>query len=196
MFSLDPRPDLFRTRLPDKFIEPNILTKYDAFIKQKPFVFDSFIDVMNESIQSFDIPAFGFSATIQDGNRDNALGAIERVHVPHQSVQKFIDNTFTITFKHTEAYMSYWFMVEHWFKKYQLGKDGNRVPMDFLLLELLDYKLNSIVRIKFNKVLFTGVDGVSFAYNNIDRTSDTFTATFQYGTLQPVFDIPTLNIKT
>lgn len=192
MFALDPRPDLFRTRLPDDFIEDDILKKYDHFVTRKPHTFCSFIDVMNESIQSFDLPSFGFNANTQESV--SALGgSSESVSAPSQNIQKTIDNSFSITFRHTEAYMSYWFMVEHYFKKYQLGPDGNRTPMSFLNLEVLNYRQQSIATISFSNVLYTGADGLSLSYASIDRAATTFTVNFQYQTFTPSFTIPEIN---
>lgn len=191
MFSLDPRPDKFRTRLPQEFLEASIVSRYDQILGQKPYLFDKFESVINESIQSFELPLFGYTAATQRSNQSSG-GSIETVSVPGQSIQNTIDNTFTITFRHSEAYLTYWFMVEHYFKKYKLGPDSNRAPMPALLLEMLDYRDNTVALINFKNVLFTGVDGLSLSYNSIDRTPSTFTASFAYSEFIPQFNIPSL----
>lgn len=190
MLSLDPRPDLFRTRLPDEFFDDDIMKKYDVFTKRREYTFDDFKTVINHSIQSIDIPAFGVNVSFQEQLLSD--GFAEKPVVQAASIHRGVDNTFTLTIRHTEAYMTYWCLVEHWFKRNQLGPNGNRKPFEFLLLEVLDYKQQSIAKLEFEKVLFTGVDGLSLAYNQVDRVSNTFSVSFSYASLKPKFSIPEL----
>lgn len=194
MFSLDPRPDLFKIAIPDEFFDDEIIVKYNMMLKQKNYVFDDFKDVINESVQSFDIPAFGYTAVTQE-QKATAYANIEHAYVPAQSEQKMTDNQFSISLRHSEGYLTYWCMLEHLLKKYQLGPDGNRTPLSSLPLQALDYKQRTIAELHFEKVLFTGLDAISFGYNQLRPQFSTFTMSFAYSTFKTKFTIPELKLN-
>lgn len=195
MFSQNPRPDSFKFIIPDTFFIQDICSKYNQFLKQKPVVLTSIEQMLLESMQSIDSPEFGFNAIsqiIQDGNQ----AGYDSFQAPKESVQKLTEKTFVITFRHCDGFMTYFLMLEHFFKRYEMGAGSDRKPFGTAILETLMPNSYPICRIKFHRCMLVGVSNISLTYSGLNRDASTFSCTFAYSEFETSFDLPDLKLIT
>lgn len=193
MFSNNPRADLFKLNLPDSFFIPEITDKYNEYLSQFPRVLGSIEAVINESIQSFISPEFGYTAIEQQSNIQG--GAITNYTASKLNEQQLAEKTLQIVFRHTEAYLTYWCMMEHFFHRYRIGEQSARKPWgDLILITTLDDGI-PLCKIIFQNVLFNGIDNLNLSFNSLISQFDTFTCTFTYSTLQNSIIIPELKLS-
>lgn len=195
MFSHNPRPDYFRFIMSDEFFLADICSKYNDMLKQKPGVLQTIDQLLIESIQSIDSPEFGFTAAGQ-GIIDANFAGYDNFQAPKESIQKLTEKTFSVTFRHTDGYMTYFLMLEHFFKRYQMGAGANRKHFGTCILETLMPNYYPICRVRYNRCILVGVDGLSLTYSGLNRDASTFTCTFAYSEFSTSFDIPELKLKT
>jgi hypothetical protein len=195
MFSQNPRPDAFRLTIPDTFFIPEICNKYNQLLKQYPYVLKTIDAMLIESIQSIDSPAFGFTAISQNTIDSNNAG-YDGFQTPKESFQKLTEKTFSVTFRHTNGFMTYFLMLEHFFKRYEMGQGSSRKPFGSMYLETLMPTPGQVLcRIRFDKCILVGIDNLSLTYSGLNRDASTYTCTFAYSEFSTSFELPQLKLK-
>jgi hypothetical protein len=189
MFSQNPRADQFKIIIPDDFYVQEITDKYNDLLQQKPFIINNISDLLEESIKTFDTPEFGVNLLEQTAG--NLVG-ISNVHqqLPKQSLDKATEKTFSITFRHTDGYLTYFMMLEHFFYRYKMGKNQDRKNFGTVIVELSLPNGIAVCRLKLNRVNLIGVPALSLDYSNPARDQSMFTCTFGYDTFETTFELP------
>ena len=195
MFSQNPRTDYFTVIVPDKFFRTDVIAKYNEVIAQRQYPFSTIEEMLLESIQSFNTPDFGYTVnnqTVQDGS----FAGYDSGTTSKESIQKLTEKTFTITFRHTDGFMTYWMLLELFFAAYTMGPDNpNRKDFGQVIFETRMPDGQSICRVKYNQCRLVGVPGLMFTYASPTRDFSTFECTFAYNTFETAFDMPTLKLK-
>lgn len=191
---LNPRQDLFSVFLTDQFFEDSIISKYNDFLKQYPYTIDNMSDVINESIQEIELPAFGYQPIEQ--NSTSGYSALLNYLRPNENIQNLFEKTFTISFRHTEGYLTYFCMLEHFFQFYDFTTGQSKKDLGTLPLQTLLPDGQIVSTINFERVLLTGISGLPLSYSNEDRSFRTFDLTFQYSTLSTSFNVPERKLST
>lgn len=188
---LNPRQDLFKFFFPSTVFDDKIIDKYNDFLNQYPYTIDNIVDVINESIQEIELPQFGYQPIEQlsGGNPPQNW-----YHRSNENIQNLIEKTFTVSMRHGEGYLTYFCMLEHFFKYYSFGEktpDLGNFPIQTLLADG-----QIVTTVVFEDVLFTGISGLPLSYSNEDRTFKNFDLTFQYSKLHTTFSIPHRKLTT
>lgn len=193
MATLNPRQDLFRYSLPQQFFDKDIIAKYNAYLARFDYEYDSIDDFVNESIQSITLPSFEYTPIEQQSK--GGISAFPVYKPNPQNIQNLPSKTLTVTFRHSDAYITYWLMLEHFFKRYDANeyKHAHFGSMSVQTLSSLGHIVSTMT---FEQSLFTGMSELPLSYSNQDRAFDTFTCTFYYSSFNTSFSIPELNLKS
>jgi hypothetical protein len=196
MFSQNPRIDLFTVIFPDSFFISELTEKYNSLLSQKPYILDSIEDILRESIQSFESPRFGFSV-IEQMTKDPAGAGYNINQTPMQSMQTLAEKTFSISFRHSDGFLTYFLMMEHFFKRYEMGPGTKetRKPFGTIILETLLPNGLKVSRIKFRDCKLTTIPSLELSYSSPSRDFSTFECEFAYNTFETTFDLPDLKLK-
>lgn len=198
MFSPNPRSDAFNVIIPDTFFIDSIIAKYDKFLKQKPYVlFEGIKSMLVESIQSIELPEFGFDP-LEQNRIDNNNAGYNIPQASKDSFQKLTEKKIDITFRHTDGFMTYFLMMEHFFKRYEMGPGTNefRQPFGDIIFETQLAAGPTLCRIYLKKCMLTRVPSLGLTYATPSRDMSTFTCSFAYSDFSTTFEMPELNIKS
>lgn len=196
MLSQNPRADNFNIILPMNFFIDEIIEKYNKLLSQKPYPFDNIIDMLAESIQSFDTPEYGIQPVEQ--NLANANGTSDSYFtLPKQSLQRAADSkTFQISYRHSDGYLTYFMMMEHFFHRLKLGNDDALKPFGTTFLEFKIPTGEIVYRLKFEHCHLIGVPSLALTYATPSRDFTTFICNFAYTQFQTTFEIPEPKLKS
>lgn len=196
MFSPNPRTDLFNVIIPDTFFLSSITNKYNDYLKQKPYILPTIDQILIESIQSIDFPEFGYTPLEQNTIDGNNAG----YNIPQpskDSVQKLTEKIINITFRHTDGFMTYFMMMEHFFKRYEMGPGSIelRKPFGDIICETQIAAGPDLCRIYFKKCVLINSPDLHLSYASPTRDFSTFECRFAYAEFKTTFEMPTLNLK-
>lgn len=195
MFSPNPRSDKFLTNLPVDFFLPEITEKYNRYISLQDSYFTSINQVVNESIQSVEIPGLSQELRTQTtvaGNSGSSAGVTNDVtlYPDTRPLEEIIEsNTITVRFRHLDSYINYFFLMETFYKMYALKttNDERRFVLPVTCLSIDNHPVFNVV---FSKCLFKSINGISLDYNKQAREFNTFTCEFAYSDFSILFDLP------
>lgn len=184
--------DKFMLTFTDDFFIKEICDKYDLLLKQKRYPFDSIKQMIIESIQTVDSPAFSYEP-IEQIVADNNQAGTGMITTPKTSEQALAEQKrLTVNFRHSDGFLTYFCLLEHYFAHFAFGKTSlaNRKPFTSMTLTTYSRNLQPMVRIYFQKCLFMSMPELTLSYGSNQRTFSDFSCTFAYTTLQPALDIP------
>jgi len=193
MFSNNPRKDLFRVVMPDTFFIKEITNKYDNFLKQKHLPLDTIQEVLLESIKGFDTPDFGVTPSQQQLANDGLR--FDQPSLPKESIQRATEKTFQLRFRHSDAYLTYFLMLEHFFARLKFGEKAARKHFGTIILELQSPVGNSINRIRYEKCHLIGVPPLSLDYALPNQDTSEFACNIAYTKFSTSFDVPELKLN-
>lgn len=196
MFSNNPRVDKAFIKFSKEFFDPDICKKYNRYIQLKNGYFKSIEQLVNESIQTWSIPGAGQDPIEQITSAANPTGGVDQditYYNAAEPLEKLINSTdITVTFRHLDGFINYFFMYETFFKNY-MKYDGNYRFM--IILTTLSQDNTVCFNGKFSKCLFKSVPDITFAYDNTKRESRNFECTFSFSDFSLEFDLPQGNAK-
>jgi hypothetical protein len=193
---LNPRQDLFKFRFPSTVVKPKIYEKYNAYLAQVPRVQDDIVAALNESIQGLTLPGVGYTPITQTATRAPGYVKSAQNIISSESVQALMDKTITITIRHTEAYLTYFLMLEVFYDAYDFTTPMKSRTFGTFPVQTLNLAGNPIYTILFKDILFTSISELSLSYTQTDRSFQTFDCTFMFSTFDTTFEIPSLKLTT
>jgi len=195
MLSLAPRFDLFRILLPKDYFPKEVLDKYDTVLSKNQGVLTSSINYLNESITGVSFP--GIQDLIQEQEQ---VGHNSMKHIPgiggkinvephhiHSSMNSGnpldkIDNEFRISFRQNQGLLNYWMMYETIFYRYVKPELFGSYKDNFTLF-ILNEIGEPMVKVILMQPEISGIDGLDFSYDKIERQKETFEVTFRFNNI-------------
>ena len=169
---LNSKNNNFIVRFNKGFIYPEIVKRYETYLKRLPIPYESVQDYLTASIQAMSMPSLAVEPVEQTLYED-----------PHSSkggkrFETYLDRTFTITFKTYEGYINYWIMFDLFRAYYDLD---NKVEfLTDINLTFLDHTGFEFITINFNQIILTNLSELELNYSSNTAEFRTFTATFKY----------------
>jgi len=199
MLSLAPRFDLFRILLPKDYFPKEVLDKYDNILSRNQGVLTSSINYLNESISGISFPGIQDLIQEQDQVGHNTMKQIPGIggkiniepHHIHSSMNSGnplskIENEFTISFRRNQGLFNYWMLYETIFYRYVkpelFGKYNDNFTL-FILNELGE----PVIKVLLMQPEISGIDGLEFSYDKIERQKETFDVTFRFNNIDMDF---------
>lgn len=194
MLSNNPRIDKFLLIFSDDFFIPEIINKYDQILKQLNYPLLSIKDMIKESIKNVETPEFAYTPIeqiVQDGNYS---GFPDAKVSPMSEQQLSESKTIDVTFRHSDGFLTYWCLLEHFYARYAMGPNNKRGPFSSLILQTYSQKGFPSARIYYEQMLFKKIPAILFDYSSPDRNILEFTCSFHYNTFSTSIMLPELNI--
>lgn len=198
MLSLSPRYDLFKFQFPKDFLPKELDEKYAKLLAKNNSVLVSPIEYLNESIQGVTFPGITELTTEQDQishNMNFTMRSGSNLAEFKQSTEPVHKNTyispinplaaiskeFKVTMRQNQGLYNYWMMYEAVFWKVLKTKQ----PMydECFTLFIMNEVGEACARVDLYDNYITGIDGLEFNYNKVDRQSDTFDVTFNFNNI-------------
>lgn len=208
MMSLSPRFDLFVFKFPKEFLPPQVEEKYFKIINQDKAVLSSAIEYLNESIQGVSIPGITDLASVEQmqqsthsesktpiktGKKINVEPTHKNTTYTASNPLENIDMTLTVTFRQNQGLYNYFMLFETIF--YKVLKQFHGMYLDDLFyIDILDENGVPASRIKLFQPRVDGIDGLSFNYNKVERSVETFDVKFKFNNIDFDF-LPNENDK-
>lgn len=195
MLSSNPRGDKFATHLPKNFFDPEISKKYNKYIKLQDSYFNDIISIINESIMRVSIPGLE-QELISQRTVSGQGGNIEQditLHKANKPLEEVIEtNTITVTFRHLDSFINYFYLMEMFYKKYAKQTTDSRFMLPITLLNV--DKIPVFVAV-FDQCLFKSIQGLELSFDSTNREFKEFTCDFTFSNFSIVFDMPLGNLK-
>jgi hypothetical protein len=166
----------FIVRFNRGFIYPDIIARYETYLKRLPMPYESIHDYLTASVQSISFPSLSVESVEQTLYED-----------PHTSkggrrFETYLDRSITISFKTYEGYINYWIMFDLFRAFYDL--DNKEEYLTDINLTFLDHTGFEFITIDFNQIVLTGLSELELNYSSSTAEFRTFTATFKYNYLK------------
>lgn len=191
MVAANPQFNLFKFELPSDFFKNGITDKYDEWLTIHPLNVDSIGSAINQSIQTITLPSLGLDPTVQ---QQPAIGGSIEVSTstvqPYESLIE--DKNFSITMKHTNGFMTYFNMLEHYFQ-YANGTNGTLADYSTVppfIVSILDINRNVLFDFTFTGVTFIGMDELELSKSRITNEFTTFQCRFRFNSFSLSFHTP------
>lgn len=195
MLSLAPRSDQFRFLFPKDYFPKEVLDKYDAVLNKNSAVIRSSIDYLNESIAGITFPGME-NLLIEQGQvarniieETPSIGGkinIEPYH-PHRTYTSDnplakIEQEFRVSLRKNQGLLNYWMIYETIFHRYikpELFENDHEVFEFFIL----DESGIPTVKVLLYQPKISGIDGLEFSYDKVERQKETFDVTFNFNNI-------------
>lgn len=194
MLQNNPKQNLFGFQLPPDFFLPEIVDKYNKVIKAMGGTFDNIEDVINESIQEVRIPSLGYEIIKQFDT------GLQNQSLPDLQIKDLVDqNQITVVFRHTDGYLSYFCLLEHFYRLFQHARDNSVVGQSVketikrkvdLPLILLQRNGNPIFIAIYKWVFMLSMPSLTFTYATQNREYITFEVNFGFYEFSTKVDLP------
>ena len=195
MLSLAPRFDLFRILLPKDYFPKEVLDKYDTVLSKNQGVLTSSINYLNESITGVSFPGIQDLIQEQEQVGHNSMKQIPGIggkinvepHHIHSSMNSDnpldkIDNEFRISFRQNQGLLNYWMMYETIFYRFVKPELFGSYKDNFTLF-ILNEIGEPMVKVILMQPEISGIDGLDFSYDKIERQKETFEVTFRFNNI-------------
>lgn len=186
MLSTDPQSNLFGFQIPDDFFFPSITEKYDKVLKAMGGTFTSIVDVINESIQTVQIPGMSFEMVTQEDSGSTGLNTIS---LPDKKLRDTIEShEIIVSLRHIDGFLNYFCLLEHFIKYFKHKRDdsvngetGGTIKSDLTLpIILLQRSGNPIFVVLFQRCYLTNIPQLEFTYNQSIAEFKTFDIKFYF----------------
>lgn len=186
--SISPRADLFRFILPKDFIPAELEDKYSKLLNKDKNVIITPIDYLNESIQGINFPGISNLLIEQDqyshsGLRGNIIEpARKNITYNTMSPLSQIPQEVDVTFRQNQGLYNYFMIYEIILYK-TLKENHKKYFDDFFRIDILSEYGNPVVKIMLDQPMVDGIEGLSFNYNKVERSSETFDVKFKFNNI-------------
>lgn len=169
---LNSRNNNFIVTLQRNFFYPEIVNKYETYIKRLPIPYENLHDYMTAGIQAITFPSLNAETTEQTLNEDpiTAKGGLRPIY--------WLDRSFTITFKSYEGYINYWVMFDMFWKYYD--PDQKNKYLGNVIITFLDQTGFEFIGVELSQVTFVSLSEVELNYSSNTAEFKNFTAEFKY----------------
>lgn len=200
--SLSPRFDLFKFAFPKDWFPQRILERYAKMISQNQSVILDPVDYLNESIVGITFPGISDlnitqqqTSTNYGTGKSQGLGHLKRepvhdnTYFSSENILTKIDKEFTVTFRRNSGLYNYFLMYETVMWKYDKRSTSEKSTgrNDLFIIDILDDTGSITSKVTLYQPLPTGIDGLEFSYDKMDRQNENFTVTFNFNNIEYEF---------
>ena len=169
---LNSKNNNFIVRFNRGFIYPDIVKRYETYLKRLPIPYESVQDYLTASVQSVSFPSLTVEPVEQTLYEDPVS------FKGGKRFETYLDRTFTVTFKTYEGYINYWIMFDLFRAFYEL--DNKEEFLTDINLTFLDHTGFEFITINFHQILLTSLSELELNYSSNTAEFRNFTATFKY----------------
>ena len=198
--SLSPRFDLFRFEFPKDWFPQEILDRYAKMINENQSVILNPVDYVNESISGISFPGISDLTITQTQTSTNSgtgkaqgLGHFKRepvhdsTYLSTENILRKIDNTFTVTMRRNSGLYNYFLIYETIMWYYDKRNTRKDISDDLFKIYILDDTGSITAKVLLYQPTPTGIDGLDFSYDKVERQGDTFTVAFNFNNIDYQF---------
>jgi hypothetical protein len=163
----------FHFNLPLDFIPPLIEERYLKYLSGKRKLHRSVLDYINSTIQTVSMPGVKFPVVSNPQN-------LHRKKIKWKTVGNIYDHfdeEVTVTFLNVDSNLNHMIMMDSLVNHYL---DTDKTYDEPIVVTVLDERRNALYHVQYRDVMWTGLDGNTFGFNDQSFQNKTFTATFQY----------------
>lgn len=170
---LNARQNGFIFNFPKGFIYPEVVEKYEGYIKRMPIPYDTVNDFINATIQSVNFP------TIQsiDNVEQIRPGGYKQNYKSSTTLQNLIRRDFSVSFKLGEGFINYWVLYENIVRFLDFQNPEQYLP-DFRLL-LLDNEGIIMASVILQQPIVTSLSDIQLNYASTTPQFSTFNIGFR-----------------
>ncbi len=163
----------FIFNFPKGFIYPEVVEKYEGYIKRMPIPYDTVNDFINATIQSVNFP------TIRsiDNVEQIRPGGYKQNYKSSTTLQNLIQRDFTVSFKLGEGFINYWVLYENIVRFLDFQNPEQYLP-DFRLL-LLDNEGIIMASVILQQPIVTSISDLQLNYASTTPQFSTFSIGFR-----------------
>lgn len=191
MFSTNPRADKAILKLSKEFFDPEVCKKYDRYIQLKNGYLNSINDLVNESIQTWTLPGANqdpiSQMTTAPGTESGITTDITFYNQTIPLEELLSANDITISFRHLDGYINYFFLYELFFKNYLKKEKSYRFNIN-----LTTFSQDNTICFNgtFSKCLFKSIPDIDFGYDSTVRDFKNFDCSFSFSDFSLDFELP------
>lgn len=169
---LNSRNNNFIVRFQQGFFYPEIVRKYETYLKRLPIPYSGLQDYMTAGIQAITFPSLS-AETVEQTLYEDPIVA-KGGHRPLW----YLDRGFTLTFKSYEGYINYWVMFDMFFEFYNL--DQKDKYLGNVNLTFLDQTGFEFISVEMSQITMTSVSELDLNYSSNTAEFKNFTVDFRY----------------
>ena len=169
---LNSRNNNFIVRFQKGWFYPDLVEKYETYIKRLPVPYGNLQDYMTAGIQAISFPSIS-AETVEQVLYEDPISA-KGGHNPIW----YLDRGLTLTFKSYEGYINYWVMFDTFFEYYKM--DQKDKYLGDITLTFLDQTGFEFVSIEFSQVVMTSISSLELNYSSNTADFTNFTVDFKY----------------
>lgn len=170
---LNARQNGFLIHFPKSFLHPDIIQKYEGYVKRMPVPYDTLNDFINATIQSINFPTL---RTIDTAEQVRP-GGFKQTYKSSTTLQNLIQRDFSVTFKIGEGFINYWIIYEN-IVKFLDFQNPEQYFDDFRLL-LLDNEGVIMTSVYLQQPTVTSLSEIQLNYASTTPQFSTFTVGFK-----------------
>jgi hypothetical protein len=170
---LNARQNGFIFNFPRGFIVPEVVEKYQGYIKRMPIPYDTINDFINATIQSVNFPTLRTVDSVQQVRP----GGFTQSYKSATTLQNLIQRDFTVSFKLGEGFINYWVIYENIVKFLDFNNPVQYFP-DFRLL-LLDNEGIIMTSVILEQPIVTSLSEIQLNYSSTTPQFSTFSVGFK-----------------
>lgn len=163
----------FHFNLPLDFIPNNYEERYMKLLGDKRKLYSTVLDYLNSTIQSVSYPAINFPLVSNPQN-------LHRKKINWKTVGNIYDlfeDTITVTLLNVDSNLNYIIMQDILMNHYL---NVNKPYDASLIITVIDQNRNALYHFQFRDVIWTGISGNDFGFNDNTVQTKNFTMTFAY----------------
>ena len=169
---LNSRNNNFIVRFNRGWFYPDIVSKYETYLKRLPLPYENLQDYMTASIQAITFPSLSQDSVEQVLYEDpiSAKGGKRPIW--------YLDRSFNITFKSYEGFINYWVFFDMFFAYMDLDqKDKYLKDINLTFLDQTGFEFLSV---NFSQIQITSVSELELNYSSNTAEFRTFNVGFKY----------------
>jgi hypothetical protein len=151
---------------------PDIVRRYETYIKRLPVPYQNLHDYMTASVQAMSFPALSAEPVEQVLYEDNytSKGGLR--------LERYLDRKINLTFKLYEGYINYWVMFDTFRAFYDL--DNKEAFMPDLSVTFLDQTGFEFITVQFHQIVILSISEVELNYSSNTAEFKTFNMSLNY----------------
>jgi hypothetical protein len=151
---------------------PDIVRRYETYIKRLPVPYQNLHDYMTASVQAMSFPALSAEPVEQVLYEDNytSKGGLR--------LERYLDRKINLTFKLYEGYINYWVMFDTFRAFYDL--DNKEAFMPDLSVTFLDQTGFEFITVQFHQIVILNISEVELNYSSNTAEFKTFNMSLNY----------------
>ena len=159
---LNNKPQMFSVWFPEGFFFKEVTDKWTVHIQKMKLPYNTVTDFMNAQIQKITYP------TIDIGSSTQQQGQFSIEYTIGKELEPILSKDFSITFKLTESYITYWIVFDQvrWYLEYIKKTKGKSVFMDDINLSFLNDAGLTLLNFKYRYIIPKSVGQFDLSYTS------------------------------